>query len=68
MTSSIRKDWRTLSEAASREQDPQKLLQIVQDLNRALDQREQEQRQRQNGQAGCWPPVACAPEHPFLAA
>ncbi|MBO0911238.1 MAG: hypothetical protein J2P13_05555 [Acidobacteria bacterium] len=35
-------DWRALSEAASREQDPEKLMQLVEELNRALLVREQE--------------------------
>ena len=34
------RDWRVLSEAASREQDPEKLLQLVEELNRALLYRE----------------------------
>jgi hypothetical protein len=33
-------DWRVLSEAASREQDPEKLIQLVEELNRALLRRE----------------------------
>jgi len=33
-------DWRALSEAASREQDPEKLMQLVEELNRALLLRE----------------------------
>jgi hypothetical protein len=33
-------DWRTLSEAASREQDPEKLMQLVEQLNLALLRRE----------------------------
>jgi hypothetical protein len=33
-------DWRALSEAASREQDPYKLMQLVEQLNRALLRRE----------------------------
>ncbi len=33
-------DWRALSEAASREQDPHKLIQLVEQLNRALLRRE----------------------------
>ncbi|HJT72258.1 MAG TPA: hypothetical protein VJ731_18815 [Terriglobales bacterium] len=33
-------DWRALSEAASREQDPHKLMQLVEQLNRALLRRE----------------------------
>lgn len=38
------KDWRVLSEAASREQDPEKLIQLVDELNRALLRREIEMR------------------------
>ena len=34
--------WRALSEAASREQDPEKLLQLVEELNHALSRREME--------------------------
>ena len=30
-------DWRTLSELASKEQDPKRLLQLVEELNEALD-------------------------------
>lgn len=33
-------DWRALSEAASREQDPDKLIRLVEELNRVLMQRE----------------------------
>lgn len=33
-------DWRALSEAASREQDPERLIELVQQLNRALLRRE----------------------------
>ena len=33
-------DWRALSEAASREQDPERLIALVQQLNRVLEQRE----------------------------
>ncbi len=34
------KDWKELSEAVSREQDPQKLLELVEELDKALEQRE----------------------------
>jgi hypothetical protein len=34
------KDWRALSEAASREQDPERLLRLVEELNRVLMQRD----------------------------
>jgi hypothetical protein len=33
-------DWRSLSEAASREQDPERLIMLVEQLNRVLQQRE----------------------------
>jgi hypothetical protein len=39
-------DWRVLSEAASREQDPEKLIQLVEQLNRVLLHRELEMRSR----------------------
>jgi hypothetical protein len=41
-----REDWRALSEAASREQDPEKLIRLVEQLNRALLRREMEMRAR----------------------
>ncbi|MBV9182511.1 MAG: hypothetical protein JO356_14465 [Acidobacteria bacterium] len=37
-------NWRALSEAASREQDPERLIQLVEELNRALVHRERERR------------------------
>jgi hypothetical protein len=40
------RDWRDLSEAASREQDPDKLMQLIEELNRALLYREREMRRR----------------------
>lgn len=39
-------DWRVLSQAASREQDPEKLIQLVEELNRALLRRELESKRR----------------------
>ena len=39
-------DWRTLSEAASREQDPEKLMQLVEQLNRALLRQELRSKRR----------------------
>ena len=39
-------DWRALSEAASREQDPEKLMALVEQLNRALLRREMELNRR----------------------
>jgi hypothetical protein len=34
------RDWRELSEAASKEHDPKKLMELVTELNEALKQRE----------------------------
>ncbi len=39
-------DWRALSEAASREQDPDKLMDLIERLNRALLHREVEMGRR----------------------
>jgi hypothetical protein len=44
------KDWRELSEAASREQDPHKLLELVRALNKALEERENQIRERNREQ------------------
>jgi hypothetical protein len=44
------KDWRTLSEAASREQDPEKLVKIVEELNRVLLRREIQSKRRASAQ------------------
>jgi hypothetical protein len=41
-------DWKTLSEAASREQDPKKLLELVEQLNRVLGEREEEMKRRRS--------------------
>jgi hypothetical protein len=40
-------DWRVLCEQVSKEQDPGKLLRLVQRLNEALEERRQKQVQRQ---------------------
>jgi hypothetical protein len=37
-------DWRALSEAASREQDPERLIELVEQLNRALSESEMRRR------------------------
>jgi hypothetical protein len=46
-------EWRILAEEAALEKDPNKLLEIVSALNRALDEREKQKtmatRGRQNG-------------------
>ena len=39
-------DWRVLSEAASREQDPEKLVRLVEELNRVLTQSETVKRRK----------------------
>lgn len=39
-------DWRVLSKAASCEQDPKKLIELVEELNRALLCRELESKRR----------------------
>jgi hypothetical protein len=39
-------DWRVLSEAASREHDPEKLIQLVEQLNHALLRRELDLKRR----------------------
>jgi hypothetical protein len=39
-------DWRSLSEAASREQNPEKLIQLVEELNRVLLRREMQLKRR----------------------
>lgn len=51
------KDWRELSEAASREQDPKKLLELVKQLNEVLAEREENARRMQ----GPEPQTAFAP-------
>jgi hypothetical protein len=38
--------WQALSEAASREQDPERLIQLIEELNRVLMHREIELRRR----------------------
>lgn len=41
-------DWQALSEAASRERDPDRLIELVQELNRAIWLREIERRHLAN--------------------
>ena len=40
MTAYVYKDWRELSEAVSRETDPNRLMELVEELNRVLEERE----------------------------
>jgi hypothetical protein len=42
----VRRTWRELSEAVAREQDPEKLLELVEQLNEALKKREEELRKQ----------------------
>jgi hypothetical protein len=39
MNSTGAKDWKELSKAASQERDPAKLMQLIEQLNQALDRR-----------------------------
>lgn len=41
------RDWRELSQAASQEQDPEKLLQLVHELNEVLQRQEEYRKARQ---------------------
>lgn len=47
----ISNDWRDLSEAASKERDPNKLMELIAKLNDALKEREERVRGKQNGEA-----------------
>jgi len=40
-------DWKALSEAVSREQNPEKLLELVEQLNKALEERENARKREQ---------------------
>ena len=40
MVNSNREDWKALARKAANEQDPKKLLSIVEELNKALEERE----------------------------
>jgi len=46
MKTVVRRSWRELSEAAAREQDPEKLLQLVEELNQALEEEENQLRKQ----------------------
>ena len=41
-------DWRHLAEQASNEMDPKKMMDLVVELNRVLEKREQTSRQQRN--------------------
>ena len=44
MVNSNRKNWKALARKAANEQDPKKLLSIVEELNKALEERENQLR------------------------
>src|SRR2546421_7650464 len=44
MVNSNREDWKALARKAANEQDPKKLLSIVEELNKALEERENQLR------------------------
>lgn len=46
MKTVVRKTWRELSEAAAREQDPEKLLELIEELNKALEEQEEQRKKR----------------------
>src|SRR6184192_803806 len=46
MVNSNREDWKALARKAANEQDPKKLLAIVEELNKALEERENQLRGR----------------------
>ena len=53
------KNWLELCEAASREQDPEKLLELITALNEALEQKEREEKaQHMLSRWREWPPAA----------
>ncbi|MGH9512365.1 MAG: hypothetical protein ACRD2U_09550 [Terriglobales bacterium] len=41
------KDWKELSEAASREQDPKRLMELVEELDKVLEQCEKAAKEKQ---------------------
>jgi len=54
------KSWLELCEAASREHDPEKLLELITALNDALERREQQEKaKRTSARAREWPSTVC---------
>ena len=51
MTRSNNRDWREISRAASQEQDSEKLLQLVHELNESLEREEKSRRESQSQQS-----------------
>ena len=45
MRTLVAKDWRELSQAASQEQDPKKFMELIEQLNQALEQQYGDEKQ-----------------------
>lgn len=73
MTDARKRRWRELAEAACAEQDPQKLIEIVEELNRALE-RQGEKRTHEGDDPGensgsdCSHPASNLRSEPYPAA
>jgi len=53
------KSWLELCEAASREHDPEKLLELITALNDALEREQQEKSKRASTRLRGWPSTVC---------
>jgi hypothetical protein len=49
MSQVLCRDWRELSEAASQEKDPKKFMELIEELNKVLDQHERDLRRYDPG-------------------
>lgn len=56
MSKNMSTDWKELSEAASREQDPEKLIELVEQLNKVLEEKEKTKRGNVTDLPHCNPP------------
>ena len=45
MNQPVKKDWRELAEQARNEKDPKRLMELIEELNRALDRRNERHNQ-----------------------
>ncbi len=53
------RDWRELSQAASQEKDPKKFMELIEELNKVLDQRERDlHKYRPNNQESAYSSVS----------
>jgi len=66
MNAVVCKDWRELSEAAAGEQDPEKLMELVEELNRLLEERENEIKGRRSAVPSETHQIPCRFEPPDL--